>query len=283
MNKLIMVKGLPGSGKTTWAQQYIAKHPNTVIICKDDIRAMLYNTNKRKGWHEKLVLSIRDAAIVQALVIDKSVISADTNLNPIHEDQLKRIAFACEAEFEIHDMTDVPLYTCLERNLQREDSVPVKHIYQMYQDFIRPSLTVEQDPNLPQAVICDLDSTLCLLNGRDPYNAKDCEYDLLNKPVWLAVQKYMKDGYKLIISSGRSSEYLEQTDRWLKKHGIQPDLFMMRKEGDERSDYTVKREMFMQNIKDNYYVEVAFDDRNRVVDAWRDLGITTFQVADGHF
>ena len=38
MRKLIVLSAPPGSGKSTWAKQYIAKNPNTVIISSDEIR-----------------------------------------------------------------------------------------------------------------------------------------------------------------------------------------------------------------------------------------------------
>ena len=41
--KLIMTKGLPASGKSTWAKQYLDDNPGTKRVNKDDLRAMLDN------------------------------------------------------------------------------------------------------------------------------------------------------------------------------------------------------------------------------------------------
>ena len=46
--KLILTKGLPASGKTTWAKEYIQKYPETANLCKDDLRLQLGSTNKRE-------------------------------------------------------------------------------------------------------------------------------------------------------------------------------------------------------------------------------------------
>ena len=42
MSKLLLPIGLIGSGKSTWARQYIKDHPNTMIVGGDEIRFMLH-------------------------------------------------------------------------------------------------------------------------------------------------------------------------------------------------------------------------------------------------
>ena len=64
--KIILLQGLPGSGKTTWAKQYIKDHPDTKIVCKDDLRAMLDNSKYTKG-NENFVLKLRDLIILAAI------------------------------------------------------------------------------------------------------------------------------------------------------------------------------------------------------------------------
>ncbi|HET8709257.1 MAG TPA: hypothetical protein VFL85_03160, partial [Candidatus Saccharimonadales bacterium] len=121
------------------------------------------------------------------------------------------------------------------------------------------------------------------LNGRNPYDASLCAYDKLNHRVYEELMHRREGGHKIIVCTGRSSKYLKETGEWLGKHGIQPDLFLMRKDGDKRKDYVIKREMFMQYILPKYYVNCVYEDRQRVVDMWRDLGLTTFQVREGSF
>lgn len=57
----------------------------------------------------------------------------------------------------------------------------------------------------------------------------------------------------------------------------------MRETDDKRKDHVVKLELYKKYIDGNYNVEAVFDDRQRVVDMWRDIGLTVFQVADGNF
>lgn len=56
----------------------------------------------------------------------------------------------------------------------------------------------------------------------------------------------------------------------------------MRVAGDNRPDTIVKYEMF-QKIKDKYNIVGVFDDRECVVEMWRAVGLTCFQVDWGMF
>jgi len=124
---------------------------------------------------------------------------------------------------------------------------------------------------------------LALLDGRDPYDASEAEYDLPNLPVIDDLHRYQEDGGKVIITSGRSDKYGKETIAWLEKVNIKPDLLIMRKQDDVRKDSVLKKEMFMDHIYGKFNVEKVTDDRQQVVDMWRDLGLTVLQVADGRF
>jgi hypothetical protein len=57
----------------------------------------------------------------------------------------------------------------------------------------------------------------------------------------------------------------------------------MREEGNNEKDSIVKRRLFEDNIRGKYYIEYVLDDRNQVVDMWRNMGLTCLQVAEGDF
>jgi hypothetical protein len=72
--------------------------------------------------------------------------------------------------------------------------------------------------------------------------------------------------------------------RWLTQHNITFDLLELRKTDDGRMDAIVKKELFDMHIANKYFVEFVLDDRNQVVDLWRnELGLTCFQVNYGDF
>ncbi len=62
-----------------------------------------------------------------------------------------------------------------------------------------------------------------------------------------------------------------------------PGPLYMRKAGDHRDDDKLKIEMLARVRADGFDPIMAFDDRNRVVKAWREAGIPCAQVADGDF
>ena len=57
----------------------------------------------------------------------------------------------------------------------------------------------------------------------------------------------------------------------------------MRPKGDNRPDTEVKREIYEREIRDKYNVLLVIDDRNSVVQQWREMGLPCFQVAEGDF
>ena len=133
--------------------------------------------------------------------------------------------------------------------------------------------------NTQKAIICDLDGTLALL-GRDPYDATDAHLDTLNSPVAKVLSLY---NGKIVLVSGRESKYRPQTEKWLDTHGIRYDALFMRKTGDYRKDFVIKKEIYEQEIKGKYEIEFVLDDRDQVVKMWREIGLTCFQVAYGNF
>jgi len=238
------------------------------------------------------VVGTRDWLIIEALKDGKHVIIDDTNLAPKHEVNIRSLvtAYCKENDQQVQvevKWFDVPLEECIKRDLTRLHSVGESRIRQIHKQFIaeKPLENIlEQDDSLPKAIICDLDGTLCLMNGRNPYNGKECEDDLLNVPVANILSRYEKLGYQIILLSGRHDTYKPETLRWLEKHEIIYHSLTMRKAKDMRKDAIVKREFFDENIQGKFYVEMVLDDRNQVVDMWRqELGLTCFQVNYGDF
>jgi len=135
---------------------------------------------------------------------------------------------------------------------------------------------------LPDAWIFDMDGTLALLGGRNPYEPVTCDQDPVHHPV-MRVQKLLSVHYNIIILSGREDLYRPQTERWLAKHGVHCAELHMRITGDNRNDAVIKAEIFRDQISPRFNVLGAFDDRDRVVKMWRWLGICCFQVQEGAF
>jgi len=279
MPTLTMTKGLPASGKTTWAKQQKAKRVN-----KDDLRAMIDNGVWSK-YNEKDILGIRDYIIARYLEKNYDVVVDDTNLAPKHEESLRALAFDLNAKFEIKDFTGVPLEECIKRDQKRPNYVGEKVIKTMYNSFLAKKANVAQylpDPNLPKAIICDIDGTLAHMSDRSPYDWSRVGEDTLDKAVASILDGVAGD-VEIILVSGRDESCRKTTQEWLEWNTVSYDHLYMRPEADNRKDVVIKQEIFDEHIRDRYNVLYVLDDRNQVVEMWRNMGLKVLQVADGDF
>ena len=139
MKKLYVTRGLPASGKSTWALNQAEVFKDTVIINRDKIRDMLKGSYKFFPFGsrmEELVTEIEDRAIDKALMMNYNVIVDATNFRWT-EDKLYHYEskFQCKAEFV--DFTHLSLKTCIQRDQQRENSVGKKVIERMYNKYLK--------------------------------------------------------------------------------------------------------------------------------------------------
>ena len=134
--KLIMMRGLPASGKTTWARGVVAESQGRCKrVCKDDLRDML-DAGLWSAENEEYVLRVRDSLVNSFLGEGLDVIVDDTNLHPKHERRLREIARGRKASFAVRDFTYVPLDECIRRDSQRERRVGPDVIRSMYDRFL---------------------------------------------------------------------------------------------------------------------------------------------------
>lgn len=153
---------------------------------------------------------------------------------------------------------------------------------------------------MTKIIVFDLDGTLADLQHRigyienKPKNWKAfhaaVKHDTPIEPIIFlykliedSVERVVED-VRLIICSGRGAESRADTEAWLDRHGIYYEQLMMRPVNDHRPDYIIKKEM-LDNIIAQYGTKpwLVFDDRNQVVDMWRENGIQVCQVAPGDF
>ena|SRR3990167_4227443 len=280
MLKVYMMMGLPGSGKTKRAMEMLAAHPNAMKrISKDDLRAMLDN-GRWSPDAAKFIIKARDALILAALDEGKHVIVDDTNLAPKHKPHIEQLVRG-KAEVIIEDFTDVPIDTCIERDLKRLNSVGQKIIWRMYWQFLhKPKKQLPRDLTLPECVICDIDGTLALHNGRGPYEFEKAGEDALNEAVYDVLCNYDR----VIFVTGREERWRELTETWLQEKNVYNWIYLyMRQTGDIRRDDVIKQEIFEAKIKGKYSVRFVLDDRDRTVAFWRSEGLPCWQVNYGTF
>ena len=305
MVKIIFCKGLPASGKSTWASQYCKDNINFIRLNKDDLREELQELNKQDTWNrdfEKLILDTQREKGISLLKSGKSIIIDDTNFSNIHWEYWNNIAEKMGISIELKYF-DTPVDECVDRDKHREKSVGEDVIRSMYKKYVKHNISkidsrfiVKQDKSLPKCIIVDIDGTLALINGRNPYDDTLIHTDKPNTPVVNIVKRfknfYTIDNFfnpaeslnRVIIISGRMDKCRPQTVEWLLNNNIQYDALFMRKTDDYRQDSVVKREIYEKYIKNFYNVEAWFDDRDQVVKMVREeLGLLCLQVYYGNF
>ena len=105
------------------------------------------------------------------------------------------------------------------------------------------------------------------------------EDDTIVEPVRELFRALVLAGNKVICCSGRPEDYRALTERWLSENGVIPDALYMRASGDFRADHIVKAEILRGIIEDGFDPFVVIDDRQSVVDMWRENGLTCLQCA----
>lgn len=288
MPKIWFLKGLPASGKSTFAREEVAKNPHgTVRVNKDDLRAMCHNSVWGKD-NEKLICNIRDDIIIRALKDGKNVIVDDTNFEPKHLDMVRDAAGFVDKPYSLEvKFFDTPLEECIERDRNRINSVGEEVIRGMYEKYLKPTETLpEQDKTLPKAIIVDIDGTVAKMNGRWPHEYHRVSEDLPQEDIINLVRMMYDEVYEVIFLSGRKPSCYKATEEWIKKY--MPDigyshLYMREDESDNRKDFIFKQEAYEKYIKGKYYVQYVFDDRQQVCDLWRRLWLRCLQVAEWAF
>ena len=304
--KIILTRGIPGSGKSTWARAWVAESPETRIrINNDDIRNMLGNY-----WvpsREDLVSFIKHKSAVAAMCHGYDIVVDNMNLNPkevnfwetiidSHNKDTEGVNLGFEKykyEIEFKDFF-IPVEECLKRDAMRPNPIgekTIKDIWRKYRHFIQTTQVeklvnnlVEYDPNKEDCIVIDMDSTMCFNTSKRPWygpgSTEGMITDIPNKGV-VDVVKAMQDAdYNIIVCTGRNEAQREVTEQWLKGHYIEPTEIYMRNDYDYRKGVEIKEEL-INKILEKYNITAIFEDCEPIVQKLRDMGLTVLQPNKG--
>lgn len=296
MADLILVRGIPASGKSTWARAWVAEDPgHRIRLNRDDLRRSLFGQQGKLTYEqEQLISTVQQTTAREALRKDVSVVVDDTNLNAKFVRQWYRIGTVTFKDF------DIALEVAIARDAGRDHPVGSAVVQGFYDRYLRAnggwipapppqeSATVKggtyvPDKSKPTAYIFDIDNTLARIredDPRSPYDGSRVHEDEVIEPVRAVLWALRKTGASTLITTGRDAAYQAVTERWLDDHFIEFDAMFMRPEGDRRKDHVVKLELFDRHIRHEYNVRGVFDDRLRVVRMWHQLGLPLFRVGD---
>lgn len=239
--KLILTRGIQGSGKSTWARQWVEEDPeNRVRINNDDIRNML-----GKYWvtsRENLVSSIKKNMAEEAINRGYDIVVDNMNLNPkeilFWKDMVKMANMdpdGYQYEIEFKDFF-IPLEECIRHDAMRPNPIGEKVIretWKRYKHFIQTTEVenyvnnlIKEDESKPYCLVVDMDSTLCFNTTKRPWYgegaAEGMINDVPNMGVLRLVEQWTKPGptaytNNLIIATGRDTSQEEVTKQWLAK------------------------------------------------------------------
>lgn len=282
----MILQGIAGSGKTTFAKKFIEENPSFIRVNRDDLRTM-----RHPYWipgQENMISCWEENIVKEALGRDFSVIVDATHLKEQYVKRWRNIASKYYADFEIKQF-NTPLEQCIANDLQRIRCVGEDVIRKQYVQFEKYKAEhpvfdpIEQDNTLPNAVIVDLDGSLAIHNGRNPFDYDKVDTDLLNVSLSNVLNGLRNTyGINIIFMSGRDSVCKTKTAEWLNKHGYGNHPLYMRTQDDKRSDDIVKYELFCKFVKDKFNVIAVFDDRPKVIRMWKKIGLFVFNVGDSN-
>ncbi len=289
----IICVGVSASGKSTYADKWLAENTNSIEVNRDSYRKKLtLDAGKEWGWanwnwkREKEVTALCDADIEFAAKNEFDIIISDTNLNIDRlralEEKLRGLGFHTQfKEFPIS------IEEAWARDAKRMNGVGHSVIAQQYEKWLEYSGAKKYvaDTSKPKCILVDIDGTLAHMNGkRGAFEWDKVGHDTVDEAVKFMVNAYhdvdkeMVD--EVILLSGRDGCCYTSTHKWLIDNGIWFDRLLMRYAGDMRKDTIVKEEIFWRNIADNYDVQFVIDDRPSVCRMWRDLGLKVMQVGN---
>jgi predicted kinase len=130
--RIILLVGLPGSGKSTWAAGKAG------ILSSDALRELLADDPDNQNIHARVFRVLRDL-LKHRLELKRPVTYVDaTNLTPYEREPYLKLADRFDAEIEAV-FFDLPVEECIRRNRGRTRVVPDEVIRKMADRLIKPS------------------------------------------------------------------------------------------------------------------------------------------------
>ena len=296
--KILVLQGVPASGKSTFARSLVLKDKSYVIVSRDAIREA-----RGEYWipeHEDYISDIEEFEIRSAIKHNLNPIIDATNLNPKTIAKWKNLAEELNVNIEFK-MFEIDFATALERDSKRERSVGKKVLERFFKDYFPGQLNAYYtDDRLKKlfypyndekedCIIVDLDGTVCLHNGRSPYDLTRVSEDIPNYPLVRFLQELICNKHIIFLSGREGTDQCRQdTINWLTENicssnfGYKWEL-LMRDKNNFEPDEVIKERIFHKEIEPKYSVLAIFDDRDKVVKMWRSLGLLCNQVYWGNF
>ena len=131
--KVLILIGVPASGKSTWSLDFVRKNPDWVRVSRDDFRFMLKGQPVCDPKIEFLINTLQDTVILDSLEKGLNVVIDNTNLKKKYiEHFAKLVQPYASVEFQVFDIS---LNEALERDESREKKVGKEVLERMFKQY----------------------------------------------------------------------------------------------------------------------------------------------------
>lgn len=301
--KLILTRGIQGSGKSTWARKWVEEDPeHRIRLNWDDMRNMMgpYWVPSREPINKHMLWAGLNMAAYCTRPYD--IVIDNMNLNPKdwkqYEDWITTYNQSLNAEetntqyeLEFKDFF-IPLEECIRRDAMRPNPIGEKVIrdtWRRYKHFIQTYEVERYVNNLkpyegkPKCIVIDMDSTVCFNMSKRPWFGEGAAEGMVNDVPNTGVCdiiRQLQEQYLIVVATGRDTSQEEVTKQWLARQGINVDEYFFRTNGDYRKGVEIKKEEITA-ILEKYDIVAIFEDCEPIVQMYRDMGLTVLQPNKG--
>ena len=147
MGKVIICRGIPGSGKSTWAKQWVQQSPkNRIRINYDDMRMMFGEYWVPQREKIPFLKDIKNSIMRNAILGGFDIVIDNMNLNPKEINDIRFVVQeACwekscrenqniKYDIEFEDFK-TPLEECIERDSKRPNKIGAEKITEIYNKY----------------------------------------------------------------------------------------------------------------------------------------------------
>ena len=300
MATLTITRGLPGSGKTTWARAAAGRGPGQPRRPAPHAARRPLGAGLGRGAGHRAP----SAPQVDALLRGGRQCDLRRHQPARHGSCASSPSWpsARGATFAVRDFTDVPLEECIAprrrcgtarpgrrgRDPRHAPALPRRPALPLPLPVLKPRAGVayEPPPDAPAAVLVDIDGTVALIDGRSPYDmTRVARRHAATTPVIAAVRAMHAAGHGIVFCSGRTDDGRDATAAWLDEHvGVPYDgAAHARHRRPAQGHGRQAGDLRPGDPRPLPHRRRSSTTAQQVVRMWRALGLTVFQVADGNF
>jgi predicted kinase len=298
---LHLVRGLPASGKTTWARALVAsRRPGSILrVNRDDLRRSMADPAYSSPVDAvERRISAAEWRLVRSTLLDGLDVVIDaTNLRAGVARRWLALAEACGATWHVEDVV-ADLEECVRRDAARPgpERVGEETLRDLHARFLDPvtgrpaplappprlgsagGAPYRPVPGTPLAVLVVVEGALTEREPADPDHPEDV-------PVAAAVTvltALAAAGHRVVALSARPEEERTAVASWLVRHVPVPlEALLLRPPGTRRGEAAVALGLFDDHVRDRYTVAAVLEGRPRRAAPWRAVGLTVLGLAEG--